>query len=178
MLDFGDPGCLDARLPGPGGRGRELELPTGQEILTALREVQVPPPSLQVQEGEYPNRLDPQNPVYAEETGPSIIVNGFSERFRASHSQRIWPNSENLVRSRAHSVPVQLALVNSHQIRSLVSVGDSIPRSTDFALWTEERVPESAVAHNHTDVYFAYHHRSFIWRRTAIQSETHIGAPD
>ena len=36
MLDFGDPVCLDARLPGPGGRGRELELPTGQETLTAL----------------------------------------------------------------------------------------------------------------------------------------------
>ena len=28
---------LDAHLPGPGGRGEELELPTGQEILTALR---------------------------------------------------------------------------------------------------------------------------------------------
>ena len=47
-----------------------------------------------------------------------------------------------------------------------------------IVLWTEERVPESAVAHNHTDVYFAYHHRSFIWRRMAIQMETHIGAPD
>ena len=47
-----------------------------------------------------------------------------------------------------------------------------------IVLWTEERVPESAVAHNHTDVYFACHHRSFIWRRTAIKSETHIGAPD
>ena len=38
MLDFGDPVCLDARLPGPGGRGRELELPTGQETLTTLRD--------------------------------------------------------------------------------------------------------------------------------------------
>ncbi|KAK7823049.1 hypothetical protein U0070_025866 [Myodes glareolus] len=37
----------------------------------------------QVQEGEYPNRLDPKNPVYAEETSPSAIVNGFSERLRA-----------------------------------------------------------------------------------------------
>ena len=36
MLDFGDPVCLDARLPGPGGRGKDLELPTGQETLTAL----------------------------------------------------------------------------------------------------------------------------------------------
>ncbi|KAK7813074.1 hypothetical protein U0070_021921 [Myodes glareolus] len=51
---------------------------------------------LVVQEGEYPNRLDPQNPVYAEETSPSVIVNGFSERLRASHIQRIRPNSENL----------------------------------------------------------------------------------
>ncbi|KAK7819542.1 hypothetical protein U0070_002646 [Myodes glareolus] len=52
-----------------------------------------------VQEGEYPNRLDPQNPEYAEETGPSIIVNGFSERLRTSHSQRIRPNFENLLES-------------------------------------------------------------------------------
>ncbi|KAK7796511.1 hypothetical protein U0070_003077 [Myodes glareolus] len=88
--------------------------------------------SSRVQEGEHPNRLDPKNPAYAEETGPSVIVNGFSERPRASHSQRIRPNSENLARSRPRSVPVRLALVNSHQIRSLVSVGDSIPRSTDF----------------------------------------------
>ncbi|KAK7800835.1 hypothetical protein U0070_022426 [Myodes glareolus] len=43
-----------------------------------------------VQEGEYPNRLDPKNPVYAEETSPSVIVNGFSERLRTSHIQRIW----------------------------------------------------------------------------------------
>ena len=27
---------MDAHLPGPGGRGEELELPTGQETLTAL----------------------------------------------------------------------------------------------------------------------------------------------
>ncbi|KAK7796696.1 hypothetical protein U0070_019303, partial [Myodes glareolus] len=53
-------------------------------------------PSL-VQEGEHPNRLDPKNPVYAEETSPSAIVNGFSERPRASHIQRIWPHSENLI---------------------------------------------------------------------------------
>ena len=29
---------MDAHLPGPGGRGKELELPTGQETLTALRD--------------------------------------------------------------------------------------------------------------------------------------------
>ena len=29
---------LDAHLPGPGGSGEELELPTGQETLTALRD--------------------------------------------------------------------------------------------------------------------------------------------
>ena len=29
--------CLDAHLPRPGGRGEELELPTGQKTLTALR---------------------------------------------------------------------------------------------------------------------------------------------
>ena len=29
--------CLDGHLPRPGGTGEELELPTGQETLTALR---------------------------------------------------------------------------------------------------------------------------------------------
>ena len=38
ILDFWDPVCLDAHLPWPGGRGEELELPTGQETLTALRD--------------------------------------------------------------------------------------------------------------------------------------------
>ncbi|KAK7816496.1 hypothetical protein U0070_007913 [Myodes glareolus] len=66
---------------------------------------------LGVQEGEYPNRLDPQNLVYAEEISPSVIFNGFSERLRASHTQRIRPHSETLVGSRARSVPVQLALI-------------------------------------------------------------------
>ncbi|KAK7804354.1 hypothetical protein U0070_015655 [Myodes glareolus] len=63
-----------------------------------------------VQEGDCPDGLDPQNPVYAEETSPSAIVNGFSERLWASHIQRIRPHSENLVGLRPRSVPVQLAL--------------------------------------------------------------------
>ena len=33
---FGILVCLVAHLPGPGGRGEELGLPTGQETLTAL----------------------------------------------------------------------------------------------------------------------------------------------
>ena len=28
---------MDTHLPGPGGRGEDLELPTGQETLTAFR---------------------------------------------------------------------------------------------------------------------------------------------
>ena len=51
-------------------------------------------------------------------------------------------------------------------------------RDPQIVLWTEERVPEPALTHNHTVEYFAYHHRSFIWRWMAIQTETHIGAPD
>ena len=35
---FGILVCLDAHLPRLGGRGEELELPTGQETLTALRD--------------------------------------------------------------------------------------------------------------------------------------------
>ncbi|KAK7812549.1 hypothetical protein U0070_014882 [Myodes glareolus] len=65
---------------------------------------------IHVQEGEHPSRLDPQNPVYAEETCPSVIVNGPSERLRASHTQRIRPHSEKLVGSHPRSVAVQLAL--------------------------------------------------------------------
>ena len=38
ILDFADPVGLDTHLPGPGGRREELELPTGQETLTALRD--------------------------------------------------------------------------------------------------------------------------------------------
>ena len=34
---FGILVCLDAQLPRPGGSGEELEFPTGQETLTALR---------------------------------------------------------------------------------------------------------------------------------------------
>ena len=45
--------------------------------------------------------------------------------------------------------------------------------------WTaEERLRELALTHNHTDEYFACHHRSFIWQRMEIETETHIGALD
>ena len=37
-------------------------------------------------------------------------------------------------------------------------------RGCQIVLWAaEERVPELALAHNHTDEYFAYHNRTFIW---------------
>ena len=42
----------------------------------------------------------------------------------------------------------------------------------------EERVPELALAHNHTDEYFACHHRTFIWQWMEIETETHIAALD
>ena len=42
----------------------------------------------------------------------------------------------------------------------------------------EERVPELALSHSHTDEYFAYHHITFIWRWMEIETETHIGALD
>ena len=38
ILDFAYPVLLDTHLPGSGGMGEELELPTGQETLTALRD--------------------------------------------------------------------------------------------------------------------------------------------
>ena len=51
-------------------------------------------------------------------------------------------------------------------------------RGPQIVLWTEERVPELALAHNHTDEYFACHHRTFIWRWMEIETETHIGTLD
>ncbi|KAK7801536.1 hypothetical protein U0070_003761 [Myodes glareolus] len=65
------------------------------------------PDTDKVQEGEYPNRLDPKIPVYAEEASPSVIVNDFSERLLASLIQRIWLD-------RVLDSPSQLTLVNSH----------------------------------------------------------------
>ena len=47
-------------------------------------------------------------------------------------------------------------------------------RDPQIVLWTEESVPEPALAHNHTDEYFVYHHRTFIWRWMEIETETHI----
>ncbi|KAK7835976.1 hypothetical protein U0070_004067 [Myodes glareolus] len=73
----------------------EVEMPT-KSILRKAMDLVKTKANDQVQEGEYQNRLDPKNPVYAEETSPSVIVNGFSERLRASHIQRIRPHSENL----------------------------------------------------------------------------------
>ena len=52
-------------------------------------------------------------------------------------------------------------------------------RDPQIVPWTaEERVPELALAHKHTDEYFAYHHRTFVWRWMEIETETHTGALD
>ena len=49
--------------------------------------------------------------------------------------------------------------------RDLIIEGIPSPRrDPQIVLWTEDRVPEPALAHNHTDEYFAYHHRTLIWR--------------
>ena len=63
--------------------------------------------------------------------------------------------------------------------RDLIIKGIPGPRrDPQIVLWTEERVPELALAPNHTDEYFAYHHRTFIWRWMEIETETHIGTLD
>ena len=48
--------------------------------------------------------------------------------------------------------------------RDLILEGFPFPRrGPQIVPWAaEERVPEPALAHNHTDEYFAYHHRTFI----------------
>ena len=63
--------------------------------------------------------------------------------------------------------------------RDLILEGFPGPRrGPQIVLWAAERVPELALAHNHTDEYFACHHRTFIWRRMGIETETHIGTLD
>ena len=63
--------------------------------------------------------------------------------------------------------------------RDLIINGIPGPRrDPQIVLWTEERVPELALAHNHTDEYFAYHHRSFIWQWMEIETGTHVGTLD
>ena len=49
--------------------------------------------------------------------------------------------------------------------RDLILEGFPGPRrDPQIVPWTgEERVPELALSHNHSDEYFAYHHRTFIW---------------
>ena len=44
--------------------------------------------------------------------------------------------------------------------RDLILEGFTGTRSNPKA---EERVPELALSHSHTDEYLAYHHRTFIW---------------
>ena len=52
-------------------------------------------------------------------------------------------------------------------------------RGPQIVPWAaEERVPELALSHSHTDEYLEYHHRTFIWRWMEIETETHIGALD
>ena len=56
--------------------------------------------------------------------------------------------------------------------RDLMTKGIPGPRTDpQIVLWTEEWVPEPALAHNHTDEYFAYHHRTFIWQWMEIETE-------
>ena len=64
--------------------------------------------------------------------------------------------------------------------RDLILEGFPGPRrGPQIGSWAgEERVPELALAHNHTDEYFACHHRTFICQRMEIDTETHIGTLD
>ena len=61
--------------------------------------------------------------------------------------------------------------------RDLILEGFPGPRiSPQIVPWAVvQQVPKLALAHNHTDEYFAYHLRTFIWRWMEIETETHIG---
>ena len=66
--------------------------------------------------------------------------------------------------------------------RDLILEGFPGPmRGPQIVPWAaEERVPELALSHCHTDEYLTYHHRTFIWQwmETETETETHIGALD
>ena len=63
--------------------------------------------------------------------------------------------------------------------RDLIIKGIPGPRrDPQMVLWTEERVPEPALAHNDTDEYFACHHRILIWRWMEMEAENHVGTLD
>ena len=64
--------------------------------------------------------------------------------------------------------------------RDLILEGFPDPRRCpQIVPWAaEEWVPELALAHNHTDEYFAYHLRTFIWQWMEIEKETLIGTLD
>ena len=64
--------------------------------------------------------------------------------------------------------------------RDLILEGFPGPRrGSQIVPWAaEKRVLELALAHNHNDEYFAYHHRTFIWQWMEIETEIHIGTLD
>ena len=64
--------------------------------------------------------------------------------------------------------------------RDLILEGFPGPRrGPQIGPWAaEERVPELALARNHTDEYFTCHRGTFIWRWTEMETETHVGTPD
>ena len=52
-------------------------------------------------------------------------------------------------------------------------------RGPQIVPWaTEERVHELASSQNHTDEYFAYHHRTFILQWMERETESHTGTLD
>ena len=49
-------------------------------------------------------------------------------------------------------------------------------RGPQIVPWAaEERVPELALSHSHTDEYLAYHHRTFIWQWMEIETDWSTG---
>ncbi|KAK7813016.1 hypothetical protein U0070_021775 [Myodes glareolus] len=99
-----------------------------------------------VQKGEYPNRPDPQSPVYAEETSPSVIVNGFSERLRASHIQRIWLDHVRGEKSRSMNAAAKAGKLarESDDLGKARVPGDAAPGAPVAAQLSKE-IPEILV---------------------------------
>ena len=85
---------------------------------------------------------------------------------------------KDVYRSREVNISTKGAILGF--VRDLILAGGPGPRKDpQIVPWAaEKRVHELALYHSHTDEYFAYHHRTFIWRWMEIETETHIGALD
>ena len=90
---------------------------------------------------------------------------GRGERWRIGDGLWEWEGEGRKDGSGSREVYISTKGVILGFARDLILEGFPGPRrDPQIVLWAvEERVTELALVHNHTDEYFACHHRTFIW---------------